>query len=141
MTGMFRFISALAFLMISFSVSAQFRDGAVYDDLYDGETVAALKAHVRELSASHLEGRKAGSEGEKAAAVLWVWLAMVGRVCWRFFWGGLGIRLRLATGTEAKASFYTPTPFSFLLHLCIRVEARGFFCPYSRLPWSFRFRV
>jgi TonB family protein len=68
MTGMFRFISALAFLMISFSVSAQFRDGAVYDDLYDGETVAALKAHVRELSASHLEGRKAGSEGEKAAA-------------------------------------------------------------------------
>lgn len=65
---MFRFISALAFLMISFSVSAQFRDGAVYDDLYDGETVAALKAHVRELSASHLEGRKAGSEGEKAAA-------------------------------------------------------------------------
>lgn len=39
MTGIFRFISALAFLMISFSVSAQFRDGAVYDDLYDGETV------------------------------------------------------------------------------------------------------
>ncbi len=68
MTGVFRFISALAFLMISFSASAQFRDGAVYDDLYDGETVASLKSHVRELSASHLEGRKAGSEGEKAAA-------------------------------------------------------------------------
>ncbi|MBR5273942.1 MAG: TonB family protein [Bacteroidales bacterium] len=68
MTGIFRYISALAFLMISFTVSAQFRDGVVYDDLYDGETVASLKTHVRELSATHLEGRKVGSEGEKAAA-------------------------------------------------------------------------
>lgn len=47
---------------------AQFRDGAAYEDLYDGETVAVLKKHVRELSSAHLEGRKAGSEGEKAAA-------------------------------------------------------------------------
>ena len=68
MTGVFRFISAFAFLVLSLSASAQFRDGAVYDDLYDGETVASLKSHVRELSAAHLEGRKAGSEGEKAAA-------------------------------------------------------------------------
>ena len=45
--------------------SAQFRDGAVYEDLYDGETVSLLKAHVRELSSAHLEGRKAGSGGEK----------------------------------------------------------------------------
>ena len=50
-------------------MSAQFREGAVYEDLYDGETVSALKTHVRELSAAHLEGRKAGSEGEKLAAV------------------------------------------------------------------------
>ena len=49
-------------------LSAQFRDGAVYEDLYDGETVAALKSHVRMLSAAHLEGRKAGSAGEKEAA-------------------------------------------------------------------------
>ena len=68
MTGLFRFISAVAFVLFSVSASAQFRDGAVYDDLYDGETVASLKSHVRELSAAHLEGRKAGSEGEKAAA-------------------------------------------------------------------------
>lgn len=50
-------------------MSAQFREGSVYEDLYDGETVSALKTHVRELSAAHLEGRKAGSEGEKLAAV------------------------------------------------------------------------
>ncbi len=53
---------------MTLSVSAQFRDGASYDDLYDSETIAAMKTHVRELSASHLEGRKAGSEGEKIAA-------------------------------------------------------------------------
>ena len=59
-----------AFLMMSMGVaaSAQFRDGAVYEDLYDGETISVLKSHVRELSAAHLEGRKAGSEGEKIAA-------------------------------------------------------------------------
>ncbi len=51
-----------------FSASAQFISGASYDELYDGETVSALKAHVRELSSAHLEGRKAGSEGERMAA-------------------------------------------------------------------------
>ncbi len=61
-------ISVSALLLMTPAVSAQFRDGVSYDDLYDGETVSALKAHVRELSAAHLEGRKAGSEGEKAAA-------------------------------------------------------------------------
>ncbi len=54
--------------MSTFSLSAQFRDGVSYGDLYDGETVSSLKAHVRELSAAHLEGRKAGSEGERMAA-------------------------------------------------------------------------
>lgn len=59
-----------AFLMLSMAVaaSAQFRDGASYEDLYDGETISVLKSHVRELSAAHLEGRKAGSEGERIAA-------------------------------------------------------------------------
>lgn len=60
-------VSAVLFFL-SAGASAQFRNGVTYDDLYDGETVSALKMHVRELSASHLEGRKAGSEGEKAAA-------------------------------------------------------------------------
>ena len=55
-------------LLLPVMSSAQFRNGAAYDDLYDGETVSSLKSHVRELSAAHLEGRKAGSEGEKAAA-------------------------------------------------------------------------
>ncbi len=59
---------ALMVLLPVISVSAQFREGASYDDLYDSETVSALKTHVRELSSAHLEGRKAGSEGEKAAA-------------------------------------------------------------------------
>ncbi len=59
---------SLLMLLSAFSVSAQFRDGASYEDLYDGETVSSLKAHVRELSSAHLEGRKAGSEGEKLAA-------------------------------------------------------------------------
>ena len=63
-----KLIAALVFLPLAVSASGQFRNGASYEDLYDGETVAALKSHVRELSAAHLEGRKAGSDGEKAAA-------------------------------------------------------------------------
>ena len=62
-----RMIFAAFMLLFPVLSSAQFRNGAAYDDLYDGETVSALKSHVRELSAAHLEGRKAGSEGEKAA--------------------------------------------------------------------------
>ncbi len=61
-------ILALCLLLLSFTASAQFIDGAVYDDLYDGEVAASLKAHVRELSSAYMEGRKAGSEGEKKAA-------------------------------------------------------------------------
>lgn len=50
-------------------LSAQFRSGtASYEDLDDSETVAAFKSHVRTLSAAYMEGRKAGSEGEKEAA-------------------------------------------------------------------------
>lgn len=36
--------------------------------MYDSEIVAAMKGHVRELSAASAEGRKAGSEGESTAA-------------------------------------------------------------------------
>ncbi len=61
-------LMALVMMLTAFSVSAQFKDGASYDDLYDGETISALKAHVRELSSAGMEGRKAGSEGEKMAA-------------------------------------------------------------------------
>ncbi len=63
-----RFISVLALALMPLLLSAQFRNGTGYGDLDDSETVAAVKAHVRTLSAAHLEGRKAGSEGEKEAA-------------------------------------------------------------------------
>ena len=68
MTRFFRLASTAVMLLISFTVSAQYRGQNSYSDLYDGETVSAMKGHVMELSAAHLEGRKAGSEGEKAAA-------------------------------------------------------------------------
>lgn len=55
-------------LFLSFSAMGQFRTDAGYQDLYDSETGSALKAHIRSLSAAHLEGRKAGSEGETSAA-------------------------------------------------------------------------
>lgn len=54
--------------LVPVMLSAQYRSGAVYEDLDDSETVAAFKSHVRMLSAASLEGRKAGSEGEKEAA-------------------------------------------------------------------------
>ena len=60
----------IIFLIGLLSVSlagAQIRSG-VYGDLYDSETVSAFKSHVRELSSAMLEGRKAGSEGERMAA-------------------------------------------------------------------------
>ena len=59
---------AICSLLCSVYASAQFRDGASYQELYDSETVAAMKNHVRTLSSSYLEGRKAGTVGEKEAA-------------------------------------------------------------------------
>ena len=55
-------------LMSLMTASAQFRTSPSYEELSDGETVAAMKSHVRTLSAAHLEGRYAGSEGEQEAA-------------------------------------------------------------------------
>ncbi len=64
-----RFLFAAAGLLLSTALSAQFRTGSgAFDDLYDSETVHALKEHVSYLSSAALEGRKAGSEGEKDAA-------------------------------------------------------------------------
>jgi TonB family protein len=62
------FILIAVIFAVSVPSFAQFRDGARYEELYDSETVAAFKRHVATLSAAHLEGRKAGSEGEKEAA-------------------------------------------------------------------------
>ncbi|MBR5103869.1 MAG: TonB family protein [Bacteroidales bacterium] len=55
-------------LLVSMSAAAQFRNGSAYEDLYDSETSAALKEHVRMLSSSMMEGRGAGTEGERLAA-------------------------------------------------------------------------
>mgnify|MGYP003302070407 CR=1 FL=1 len=63
-----RLIAAFVMLSLTCVASGQFRGGSSYEDLYDGEVVSVLKSHVRELSAAHLEGRKAGSEGERIAA-------------------------------------------------------------------------
>ena len=64
-----RFFLAAACLLLTTALSAQFRTGSsAYDDLYDSETVHAFKEHVSYLSSAALEGRKAGSEGEREAA-------------------------------------------------------------------------
>jgi len=64
-----RFLLMSALALMPVLLSAQFRSGAAYEDLDDSETVAAFKSHVRTLSAAYMEGRKAGSEGEKEAAL------------------------------------------------------------------------
>ncbi len=64
-----RILLAAACLLLSTALPAQFRTGSdAYDDLYDSETVHAFKEHVSYLSSAALEGRKAGSEGEREAA-------------------------------------------------------------------------
>ena len=61
-----RILLCLLCLPLCLSVSAQFRSS--YASLEDSEAVAAMKEHVAFLSAAALEGRKAGSEGEREAA-------------------------------------------------------------------------
>lgn len=56
---------AAAFLLAP-GLGAQYRTSL--KDLDDSETVRALKEHVATLSAAQMEGRKAGSEGERMAA-------------------------------------------------------------------------
>ena len=63
-----RIFVIFALLATAISMSAQYRPGASYSDLDDGETVSSLKNHVRHLASAMMEGRKAGSDGEKSAA-------------------------------------------------------------------------
>lgn len=58
-------ISVVSFVL---NAEAQFRNGQSYQNLYDSETVAAMRGHLGEISAASMDGRKAGSEGETAAA-------------------------------------------------------------------------
>ena len=65
MKKLFAFI---ALTLLSTALFAQFRTASGYEDLYDSETVRSLKEHVRTLSSAEMEGRGAGSEGERLAA-------------------------------------------------------------------------
>ena len=55
------------FFVPALTSSAQFRNDVSYEEMNDTETVSSFKSHVRYLSSAMLEGRKAGSEGEKLA--------------------------------------------------------------------------
>lgn len=60
---------ALIILMLTcLPLYGQYRD-ASYLDLYDSETTSRFKAHAEYLASPSREGRKAGSEGEREAAV------------------------------------------------------------------------
>ena len=63
-----KLLAIAAALLVTTLASGQFRSGASPADLDDTETVRAFKAHVSYLASAELEGRKAGSEGEKLAA-------------------------------------------------------------------------
>ena len=67
--NIFRIAAALA-AVFSCAVSyAQYAGGSdAYSDLYDSETVASFKEHVSYITSAQFEGRKAGSDGEKAVA-------------------------------------------------------------------------
>lgn len=69
--GMYRFLFSFVMAVV-FSCGAealaQYRDDVVYEDIYDSETVLSMKNHVRTLSSALMEGRKAGSDGERMAA-------------------------------------------------------------------------
>ena len=59
----------LAMLLSGSQAFAQYRtDAGAYAELYDSETTAALRHHIRSLSSADTEGRAPGSAGEKAAA-------------------------------------------------------------------------
>jgi hypothetical protein len=64
----FKLAAFVMSLLVSMSASAQYRGGSAYEGLYDSETSAALREHVRMLASSMMEGRGAGTEGEKLAA-------------------------------------------------------------------------
>lgn len=63
------FVSAIvSFCLTSQLVFSQYRPQESYASLYDSETAAAMRTHVREIASEKNAGRKPGSEGEKNAA-------------------------------------------------------------------------
>ena len=61
-----RILSLAAALLVATGLGAQYR--TPLEDLEDSDCVRALKEHVSYLCGAQMEGRKAGSEGEKMAA-------------------------------------------------------------------------
>lgn len=62
-----RFFALVLPLFVCTCLSAQYREGG-WQDINDSEIVRAMKEQVGFLSSAALEGRKAGSDGEKEAA-------------------------------------------------------------------------
>ncbi len=63
-----RIVAFFAAALVCAGAFAQFRDASSLESLYDSELSSALKSHVSYLASAQMEGRKAGSEGEKMAA-------------------------------------------------------------------------
>lgn len=61
-------VAALVLLLSGGSAFAQYRGGGAYEELYDSETTAAFRHHIRSIASADTEGRAAGSAGEKSAA-------------------------------------------------------------------------
>lgn len=61
-------ITSVLSLFCAIGAMAQYSGGNPYQDLFDSETVKALKEHVTTFTSAQMEGRKAGAEGEKMAA-------------------------------------------------------------------------
>lgn len=69
MCRIYRFAAVFCAALVSMSAHAQYAGSSdAYSELYDSETVTSFKNHVSFITAAQLEGRKAGSEGEKAVA-------------------------------------------------------------------------
>jgi len=62
-----RLICLVFFLAVTFPIFGQYRNSS-YGELYESETVASFRREVEFLASAALEGRKAGSAGEKEAA-------------------------------------------------------------------------
>ena len=69
MCRIYRFAAVFCAALVSMAAHAQYAGSSdAYSELYDSETVTSFKDHVSFITAAQLDGRKAGSEGEKAVA-------------------------------------------------------------------------
>lgn len=69
MCRIYRFAAVFCAALVSMAAHAQYAGSSdAYSELYDSETVSSFKNHVSFITAAQFDGRKAGSEGEKAVA-------------------------------------------------------------------------